>query len=925
MDTDRNLLFGVLALQAAYLDNNQFAEVCAAWTTRKETPLADLLVERGWLQPEERQEVERLVERHLKRHGGDVKKSLGAVADGNIRDMVRDQGDTDLRQSLSSLPPAAGYVLVTTTAQPGVQRLRYSITRLHGEGGLGKVFVAHDNDLQRDVALKELKPERSGHPEMWRRFLKEAQITGQLEHPNIVPVYELARRSEAEEAQPFYTMRLVRGQTLREAVRDYHQRKNEGVDPLALHRLLSAFINICQAIGYAHSRGVVHRDLKPENVVLGSFGEVVVLDWGLAKMVDGPDEASPAIAVSEDARTEATQTGRALGSPAYMAPEQAEGRMDLIDPRTDIYGLGGILFEILTGRPPHTGQDTAELLRQIVHGETPRTRRVDPTIPPALDAICAKAMAKNRGDRYGKAADLADEVQRYLADQPVSCYGEPWTVRAGRFARKHKVVVATAAAVLFTATIGLAAGLYFVSAEKNRTELARQGEETQRIAAENQAELARKNETDARDREAETRAALDFVENKILAAARPEGKKGGLGRTVSLRKAVEAALPFVEESFTSQPLIEARLRMTMGNSFIYLGDANLAEEQFRKAAATNTKYRGADHAETLRNLSGLATSYDALGKKADALKLREQTLATQKTKLAPDHPDTLMSMNNLALSYIAMNRPADAVKLQEETLVLMKGKLGPEHPDTLVSMHNLAVSYIHAGRPADALKVLEETFALQKAKLGADHPDTLTTMSNVSASYYNLGRHEEALKLMRETIKLQEVKLGPDHPETLANMGRVIANLVVLKRMGETVPIIDECVRRAAGKDVHPALIPGVMELRLSYFKQSKDAAGCRATAEMWEKLNRTDAASLYIAACMRAVTAAVLKQDPKTSVADATRLANEEADRAMAWLTKAAAAGYKDAANMKKDKDLDPLRDRDDFKKLLAELEPKK
>src|SRR5207247_778431 len=167
-----------------------------AWSARKDTPLGDLLVQHGWLTPAGKQEVEQLLERKLHRHGGDVRRSLGAVADAGVRDIIRDVGDADMRRSLSSLPPAAGYVLVETVQPTTETRSRYSLSRLHGEGGLGRVWVARDQDLNRDVALKEIRPEMARHPETWRRFLKEAQVTGQLSHPNIVPVYELARRPE---------------------------------------------------------------------------------------------------------------------------------------------------------------------------------------------------------------------------------------------------------------------------------------------------------------------------------------------------------------------------------------------------------------------------------------------------------------------------------------------------------------------------------------------------------------------------------------------------------------------------------------------------------------------------------------------------------------------------------------------------------
>jgi tetratricopeptide (TPR) repeat protein len=215
-------------------------------------------------------------------------------------------------------------------------------------------------------------------------------------------------------------------------------------------------------------------------------------------------------------------------------------------------------------------------------------------------------------------------------------------------------------------------------------------------------------------------------------------------------------------------------------------------------------------------------------------------------------------------------------------------------------MGNLASNYYALGRHADGLKLYEETLALMKAKLGADHPDTLTCMSNLATNYYALSRYADALKLHEETLALRKAKLGPDHPDTLKSMGGVAESLVKLDRGAEAVPIIDDCVQRATGKVV-------------------KDPAGCRQTAAMWEKLNRTDANSLYNAGCMRAVTAAVLRAaDPSPAGA---KQADAEAEQAMAWLKKAVAVGYKDAAHMEKDKDLDALRDREDFKKLLAEL----
>ena len=330
------------------------------------------------------------------------------------------------RETLISLAPASGSVQTQSSfSPPATKRERYTLTQLHAQGGVGRVWRAHDTDLNREVALKEIQPSASGDGNVARRFLKEAQVTGQLSHPGIVPVYELARRPE--DNQPFYTMQFVQGKTMREVIAECHGRSKGGLpNPVELRRLLQAFISICQTIAYAHSRGVIHRDLKPENIVLGTFGEVLVLDWGLARMVDrnDEDETIPLVNVSQEAEPDATCMGQYMGTPAYMAPEQAEGRLDLIDNRTDIYGLGAILFEILAGGPPHRGPTVLQLLYQVAEGPTPRLRAVTPSAPPALDAICAQAMAKDRSKRYTKAADLAEDMNRWLADETVSAYRE---------------------------------------------------------------------------------------------------------------------------------------------------------------------------------------------------------------------------------------------------------------------------------------------------------------------------------------------------------------------------------------------------------------------------------------------------------------------------------------------------------------------
>jgi PAS domain S-box-containing protein len=414
MDSDRNLLFGVLALQAELIAPAQFVEACTLWTARKDMSLAHLLIERGWINAADKSHIDYLVDRRLRKHGGDGQACLASVHD-EVKRSLAALNDPDIQRSLAS-PPGVATVLDATVDLPPQPHMRYSLTRLHATGGIGRIWLARDADLGRDVALKELRPERADDAGHLSRFLKEARITGQLEHPGVVPVYELARRPENQ--QPFHTMQFIKGRTLTEASQRYHHKRAAGqADSLEFVTLLNAFVAVCNTLAYAHARGVIHRDLKGQNVVLGDFGEVVVLDWGLAKLVDRPDTdaATPPITLDSDhaSAPDLTAQGQTIGTPAYMAPEQAAGRLDLIDRRTDVYGLGAMLYEILTGHAPFLGHDTLEVLRRVREEEPPLPRSHWPEVPPGLEAVCLRALAKRASDRPASASAVAQEVQHW--------------------------------------------------------------------------------------------------------------------------------------------------------------------------------------------------------------------------------------------------------------------------------------------------------------------------------------------------------------------------------------------------------------------------------------------------------------------------------------------------------------------------------
>jgi PAS domain S-box-containing protein len=416
MDRDQNLLFAALCLQTGIIDSRQFDEACKVCDERPDQSLKDTLIERGWIMPPDRAPLDYLLDRILHRHGGDAKAALTSLP-GIVRRSLAALEVFDFQSTVAGSMVAQGAgppkISIPNGTRAGGER--YAFKRLHARGGIGRVWRARDRQLDREVALKELLPNKAGVSKVAARFIREARLTGQLEHPGIVPVYELISGEGIDE--PFYTMRFVHGRTLTSAIEAYHVKRRAGLaEPLDLVALLTAFIAVCQTIAYAHSRGVIHRDLKGDNVMLGDFGEVIVLDWGLAKLMDQPDEEAADVARASVMETQdpgLTVQGEIIGTPAYMSPEQAEGRLDQIDQRSDIYGLGAMLYDILTGQPPFVGTNTLEVLKKAVRGNPAPPRELWPEVPPALEEVCLKALAKDRDNRFARAEDLAQEVQRW--------------------------------------------------------------------------------------------------------------------------------------------------------------------------------------------------------------------------------------------------------------------------------------------------------------------------------------------------------------------------------------------------------------------------------------------------------------------------------------------------------------------------------
>ena len=337
---------------------------------------------------------------------------------------------------------------------------RFRILRFHREGGLGRVYVARDEELGREVALKEIRPDKADETDLRGRFVLEAEINGGLEHPGIVPVYSLGTY---DDGRPFYAMRFVEGDSLKEAIESYHK-EHPRPDPSAVEfrKLLGRFIDVCEAIAFAHSKGVLHRDLKPHNVMLGRFGETLLIDWGLAKATGRREPAGPGPAV-EATLVPPSGSGHAptlgvLGSPPYMSPEQAASATESLGPTTDVYGLGAILFALLTGEPPVEGKAAEEILDQVRRGAIRSPRSLNPGTQQITDGhpgggLPEGALASKPGDRYPTAQALAEDVEHWLADEPVSANRETRTERLARWTRRHRTWTRAVAAATFVVAI----------------------------------------------------------------------------------------------------------------------------------------------------------------------------------------------------------------------------------------------------------------------------------------------------------------------------------------------------------------------------------------------------------------------------------------------------------------------------------------
>jgi serine/threonine-protein kinase len=649
------------------------------------------------------------------------------------------------------LPPAA------SSLQP---LGRFAPLHFHARGGLGEVYRARDDELNREVALKRLRDDRADLPDCRRRFLLEAEVTARLEHPGVVPVHGLVRDAAG---RPCYAMRFVQGETLADASDGFHRTHADrwpsvGPGQVAFRQLLQRFVSLCQTVAYAHARGVIHRDLKPANVLLGKYGETLLLDWGLAKPIGRADPADESTLQpgSPGSRDGETQPGSALGTPAYMSPEQAVGRWDVVGPASDVYGLGATLYCLLTGRSPVRGDGWSEVQQKIQRGDYPPPREVRPGVPPALEAVCRKAMALEPAARYSTALELADDVERWLADEPVGVWREPLAVRARRWVKRHRVLVSGLAAALVVGLVSLAVAAGLLR-EKNRD-----------LEAANTAERRAKDDAVTARGEAEERFGMaKEAVDKYLAAVTEDPELKNANFHGLRKRLLESAVPFYERL--------ARQKA---------GDA---VQQFERGLAY---WR-------------LASVRSDLGEKAAAVAGFEQALAVF-GRLAEEHPGDPRFRAAVAGAHISRGvMLRDSGNLRDAGLDFGEGvgmwrKLAAEFPahsqyraDLAFSLNNLGVERLELGDPQAARRAYEEALEGRR-KLAEAVPSELNrralaaSQDNMGNLLAHLGDRTEARKAYEQAVegrrRLAEEFPGMpqyrnDHAASRSNLGNVLNEL----------------------------------------------------------------------------------------------------------------------------------------------------
>ena len=717
------------------------------------------------------------------------------------------KGNTDWSAELESLAtgefPAGGETpqpAPTPVIEPDPVDARigpYRLLQRLGEGGMGTVWVAEQTEpVRRRVALKVIKPGMDSQ-EVLRRFEAERQALALMDHTNIARVLDAGA---TESSLPYFVMELVKGLPITRYCDEMR---------LSVRDRLALFLPVCHAIQHAHQKGIIHRDIKPPNVMISMQDtEPVpkVIDFGVAK----------ALHQRLTERTMYTAVGAVIGTLEYMSPEQAELSALDIDTRTDVYALGVLLYELLTGTTPLGARLRAaplsERLRLIREEEPPRPstrlaqsaetladlaqrRRTEPArlrreVRGDLDWIVMRALEKDRTRRYDTAAALARDVERYLQHEPVEARPPSTGYRIGKTLRKHRGA-ALAGALCLLLLIGGAAASAWQAVRARRAE---------RTAA----------------------AVNDFLLRDLLGQADLANQEAGVqGRDpdVTVRTVLDRAGRNIEGKFKDEPLTEAALRSTIGKTYQGLGRYAEAEPHLERSVALHDAALGPGHPDTLRSKNDLAWLYWYAGRYDPSERLFVEVARERAARLGGSHLDTLDSKHGWAVVSWSQRRFDQAHALFDEVVQARTAQLGPDHRDTLTAKNNQAVLYRSQRNYAKAEPLFRELVAARTARLGPDHPDTLNAKNNLATVLRDQKRYDEAEPLLLEVIAARTAKLGPEHPATWRSQSSLAVLYRERKQYDKAEPLFLETIagREAKLGRAHPDTLRSKTNLALLY------------------------------------------------------------------------------------------------------------
>jgi tetratricopeptide (TPR) repeat protein len=700
--------------------------------------------------------------------------SLEAIAPGE-RSAFLDRacaGDPVLRSEVESLlaatvPPImqtgglAAHVLplMADAAISAGRRIGpYRLLDVLGEGGMGVVYRAEQIEpIRREVALK-LVPLGMDSAQVLSRFELERQALAMMNHPNIAQALDAGA---SEEGRPYFVMELVRGEPLT----DYCARERPS---LAVR--LKLFLQVCEAIQHAHQRGIIHRDLKPTNVLLTTNGaELVpkVIDFGIAK----------AIGEVENRLHLSTIDGQIVGTPEYMSPEQA-GLIDGgLDTRSDVYSLGVMLYELVSGRRPYelkrrTAIELERALRGPLvppsQGATPGKRTTRGDAARDLDAVVLMAMERLPDERYASVEQLADDVRCVIDHRPVRARMQTWAYRARRFVRRNAAGVTIAAVIAALVTAG---GVGIVL-QRNRA-----------IASERRAvsEAAR-----ARAEADKASAVAQFLTD-LFRESDPAQSRGA---AITARELLDRGADRLATDLASQDVTRATLMDTIGVVYRLLGMTDAAEKIATDALNIRRRVLGAEAADVAASLDNLGLIAIERTRYQQAEQRHREALAIRRKLLDPSDPAIAQSLSNLALTLRERGQYDEAETLVREALAIRRLKLGPEHNDTLVSMNVLGDIESSRGRFADAGRLYEEVLAIRRRILPPNHPRVATSIHNVGDTLARAGKLAEAEAMYREALAIRREILPSDHPDITATELNLASTLHDLGRLDEAEPLL---------------------------------------------------------------------------------------------------------------------------------------